>query len=79
MGYLGLSYIGVFVGIADTGYGRLVAEAGGPTEGSAMTGLAPSVGPNRVSFHYNFTGPSVAVETACSSALVAIHVRRADA
>lgn len=70
--------IGVFVGIADTGYGRLVAEAGGPTEGYAMTGLAPSVGPNRVSFHFNFTGPSVAIETACSSALVAIH-RAAEA
>ncbi len=70
--------IGVFVGIADTGYGRLVGQAGGPTEGYAMTGLAPSVGPNRVSFHFNFTGPSVAVETACSSALVAIH-RAAEA
>ncbi len=70
--------IGVFVGIADTGYGRLVAEAGGPTEGFAMTGLAPSVGPNRVSFHFNFTGPSVAIETACSSALIAIH-RAAEA
>ena len=65
--------VGVFVGIADTGYGRLVAAAGGPTEGYAMTGLAPSVGPNRLSFHFNLTGPSVAVETACSSALVAIH------
>ncbi len=43
-----------------------------------MTGLAPSVGPNRVSFHFNFTGPSVAIETACSSALVAIH-RAAEA
>jgi amino acid adenylation domain-containing protein len=70
--------VGVFVGIADTGYGRLVGQAGGPTEGYAMTGLAPSVGPNRVSFHFNFNGPSVAVETACSSALVAIH-RAAEA
>lgn len=70
--------VGVFIGIADTGYGRLVGQAGGPTEGYAMTGLAPSVGPNRVSFHFNFNGPSVAVETACSSALVAIH-RAAEA
>ncbi len=65
--------VGVFVGIADTGYGRLLAAAGGPVEAQAMTGLAPSVAPNRISFHFNFTGPSVALETACSSALVAIH------
>jgi amino acid adenylation domain-containing protein len=67
------SNVGVFIGIADTGYGRLTAQTSGVTEGYAMTGLAPSVGPNRVSFHFNFTGPSAAVETACSSALIAIH------
>lgn len=67
------SPVGVFIGIADTGYGRLIAAAGGAVEAQAMTGLAPSVAANRISFHFNFTGPSVAVETACSSALVAIH------
>ncbi|WP_029002383.1 non-ribosomal peptide synthetase [Azorhizobium doebereinerae] len=70
--------MGVFVGIADTGYGRLAAQSGAAVEGYAMTGLAPSVGPNRISFQFNFTGPSVAVETACSSALVAVH-RAAEA
>ncbi len=64
---------GVFVGIADTGYGRLASKAGNTVEGYAMTGLAPSLGPNRISFHFNLHGPSVAVETACSSALVAVH------
>src|SRR5690606_13635147 len=34
---------------------------------------APSLGPNRISYFLNLHGPSVAVETACSSALVAIH------
>jgi amino acid adenylation domain-containing protein len=72
-GHLWGANIGVFLGTADTGYGRLIAEAGARVEGYAMTGLAPSVGPNRISFTFNFTGPSVAVETACSSALVAIH------
>jgi len=64
---------GVFIGIADTGYGRLASTAGNAVEGYAMTGLAPSLGPNRISFHFNLHGPSVAVETACSSALVAVH------
>jgi amino acid adenylation domain-containing protein len=67
------SRTGVFVGIADTGYGRLAAASGAAVEGYAMTGLAPSLGPNRISYFLNLHGPSVAVETACSSALVAIH------
>jgi amino acid adenylation domain-containing protein len=68
----------VFIGTADTGYGRLLAQAGAGVEGYSMTGLAPSLGPNRISFQFDFHGPSVAVETACSSALVAIH-RAAEA
>lgn len=64
--------IGVFIGIADTGYGRLLA-GGEATQAYMMTGLAPSLGPNRISHFYNLHGPSVAVETACSSALVAVH------
>ncbi|MGE5514810.1 MAG: amino acid adenylation domain-containing protein [Bacteroidota bacterium] len=64
---------GVFIGIADTGYGRLLSQSGAGIEGYAMTGLAPSLGPNRISYHFNLHGPSVAVETACSSALVAVH------
>lgn len=67
------SRTGVFLGIADTGYGRLIAAAGAGVEGYAMTGLAPSLGPNRISYYFNLNGPSVAVETACSSALVAVH------
>ncbi|MBB4302686.1 amino acid adenylation domain-containing protein [Rhodobium orientis] len=67
------SKTGVFVGTADAGYGRLIAAAGLGVEGYTMTGLAPSIGPNRLSYHFDFHGPSVAVETACSSALVAVH------
>ncbi|MBN9669609.1 non-ribosomal peptide synthetase [Roseibium aggregatum] len=67
------SKTGVFIGTADTGYSRLIAEAGVKVEGYSMTGLAPSLGPNRISYFYDFHGPSVAVETACSSALIAVH------
>jgi len=67
------SRTGVFIGTADTGYGRLSAAAGQGVEGYSMAALAPSLGPNRISYFYNFHGPSMAVETACSSALVAIH------
>ncbi|GGD19317.1 hypothetical protein GCM10011335_22770 [Aureimonas glaciei] len=67
------SRTGVFVGTADTGYSRLLSQAEVAIEGYSMTGLAPSLGPNRISYFYDFHGPSVAVETACSSALVAVH------
>ncbi|MCC4246111.1 non-ribosomal peptide synthetase [Stappia indica] len=71
--HLAGSRTGVFLGTADTGYSRLVAASGSGVEGYSMTGLAPSLGPNRISYYYDFHGPSVAVETACSSALVAVH------
>ncbi|KAJ8010855.1 hypothetical protein DPEC_G00079460 [Dallia pectoralis] len=37
------------------------------------TGLAMSIAANRVSYVFNFTGPSVAIDCACSSSLVALH------
>jgi amino acid adenylation domain-containing protein len=67
------SRTGVFIGTADTGYSRLISQAGIGIEGYSMTALAPSLGPNRISYTYDFHGPSVAVETACSSALIAVH------
>jgi len=39
-------------------------------------GSAASVAPGRASYTFGFTGPSVAVDTACSSALVAAHAAR---
>ncbi|RWA08359.1 hypothetical protein EKO27_g6749 [Xylaria grammica] len=38
----------------------------------AATGLAPMMIPNRVSWYFGLQGPSVLVETGCSSAMVAI-------
>ena len=38
-----------------------------------MTGVVPSVGPNRVSYFLDLHGPSEPIETACSSSLVAVH------
>ncbi len=67
------SNTGVFIGIGNNGYGRLISEAGIAMEGHSATGVVPSVGPNRISYFLNINGPSEALETACSSSLVAVH------
>ena len=38
------------------------------------TGNALSIAANRLSYAFDFRGPSIAVDTACSSSLVAIHL-----
>ncbi|QCO06153.1 polyketide synthase (plasmid) [Azospirillum argentinense] len=69
---------GVFVGVMNTHYGLLGAEAfvhrpaaaGGAADAlSAHWSVA-----NRVSYTLDLQGPSMAVDTACSSSLTAIHL-----
>ena len=67
------SKTGVFVGVAANDYANLLAMAGIPVEAYSSTGNAHSVLANRVSFFFDWHGPSEAIDTACSSSLVAIH------
>jgi len=64
---------GIFVGTMDLGYSRLLAKHNVNIEAYSSTGMVSSVGPNRTSYFLNLHGPSEPIETACSSALVAIH------
>ncbi|KGE17188.1 type I polyketide synthase [Paenibacillus wynnii] len=66
------SDVGVFVGISTNDYSKLQHQ---PTRITAYhgTGNASSIAANRLSYFYNFTGPSIALDTACSSSLVALH------
>jgi acyl transferase domain-containing protein/acyl carrier protein/SAM-dependent methyltransferase len=67
------SKTGIFVGMTNADYSALVAAAKMTIEGYSSTGVVTSMGPNRMSFHLNFHGPSEPIDTACSSALVAVH------
>ncbi len=68
--------IGVFVGISHNDYQGLQHTATDRTGITAHTptGSAHSIAANRISYCLNLTGPSVAMDTACSSALTAVHV-----
>ncbi|CAO3457511.1 Polyketide synthase modules and related proteins [Azospirillum argentinense] len=63
----------IFAATAPTGYCERVARDGAGIESHSSTGAVGSIGPNRASYVLNLHGPSEPIETACSSALVAIH------
>jgi len=64
---------GVFVGISTNDFGQnMRRERAGGSDIFAGTGSAFSIAANRISHRFNLKGPSIAVDTACSSALVAI-------
>ncbi|WPF68508.1 polyketide synthase Pks13 [Corynebacterium sp. 21KM1197] len=65
--------VGVFYGSTNNDYGMLIASDPQSAHPYALTGTSSAVIPNRVSYAFDFRGPSVAVDTACSSSLVAIH------
>jgi amino acid adenylation domain-containing protein/non-ribosomal peptide synthase protein (TIGR01720 family) len=67
------SKTGVFVGISNADYLRLMRHYGDLNAYSG-TGNALSIAANRLSYTLDLRGPSVAVDTACSSSLVATHL-----
>ncbi len=65
--------VGVFVGSSNNDYSMLAVADPTTAHPYAITGTASSIIANRVSYFYDFRGPSMAIDTACSSSLVAIH------
>ena len=65
--------VGVFVGVTTNSY-----HLWGPEERSRGNNVCPAALPwsiaNRVSYFFDFSGPSMPVDTACSSSLVAVHL-----
>lgn len=70
---LGSAKVGVFAGVEFNEYQTLIAKQQNDFHGFIATGNSHSMLANRVSYFFNFQGPSEAVDTACSSSLVAIH------
>ncbi|SEO77535.1 Ketoacyl-synthetase C-terminal extension [Amycolatopsis saalfeldensis] len=68
------SRTGVFFGTTGQDYGELVANAGAEADAHAATGLLASVLSGRVSYSFGFEGPSVTIDTGCSSSLVSLQL-----
>ena len=69
------SATGVFVGISTHDYGDVHVYPGNRAliDAHSNTGNATSLAANRISYLYDFRGPSLIVDTACSSSLTAAH------
>jgi myxalamid-type polyketide synthase MxaE and MxaD len=65
---------GVFVGISINEYSQLQLNDPLQINSHSGTGSALSIAANRISYFFNFRGPSMAIDTACSSSLAAIHL-----
>jgi acyl transferase domain-containing protein/NADPH:quinone reductase-like Zn-dependent oxidoreductase/SAM-dependent methyltransferase/acyl carrier protein len=65
--------VGVFVGISSNDYCSLQGDDTESINAYSNAGGALSIAANRLSYFYDFHGPSIAIDTACSSSLVAVH------
>jgi iturin family lipopeptide synthetase A len=65
--------IGVFIGISSNDYTQLGLQSGTPVGIFDATGNSNSLASNRLSYFFDWKGPSFSVDSACSSSLVALH------
>lgn len=65
--------VGVFMGICTYDYARFSAGRKEFFDVYTGTGTSLSIAANRISYLFDFRGPSIAIDTACSSSLVALH------
>ncbi|MGW0018263.1 polyketide synthase Pks13 [Rhodococcus sp. NPDC003382] len=65
--------VGVFIGSSANDYQLLAVADPSAADPYAITGTSTAIVANRVSYFFDFRGPSVTIDTACSSSLVAVH------
>jgi acyl transferase domain-containing protein/SAM-dependent methyltransferase len=68
------SRTGVYVGIGNSDYFRMLMGDSASIDTYTTTGNALSIAAGRLSYTLGLRGPSLAVDTACSASLVAIHL-----
>lgn len=65
--------VGVFIGVSSADYSHFNLSNSNAIDMYSITGSAASVVANRISYIFDFKGPSLVIDTACSSSLVALH------
>ena len=65
---------GVFMGVSSFDYYELIAQNTSNFTTYTGTGNLNCINANRLSYFFDFQGPSMAIDTACSSSLVAVHL-----
>nr|XP_060639369.1 phthioceranic/hydroxyphthioceranic acid synthase-like [Anolis sagrei ordinatus] len=68
------SKTGVFVGMMNQDYRLLRSRTSSTISHYDGTGTSMSISANRISYIFNLTGPSIAIDTACSSFHYALHI-----
>lgn len=63
---------GLFVGVSNLDYQEILYSLATARDTHAATGTSHSMLANRISYLFNFHGPSEPIDTACSSSLVAV-------
>jgi len=64
---------GIYVGLSNSDYGRLLTEDTRTIDGYTGVGAAGSIAAGRLAYFLGTHGPAVVMDTACSSSLVALH------
>jgi acyl transferase domain-containing protein/enoyl-CoA hydratase/carnithine racemase/acyl carrier protein/NAD(P)-dependent dehydrogenase (short-subunit alcohol dehydrogenase family)/SAM-dependent methyltransferase/ribosomal protein S18 acetylase RimI-like enzyme len=64
---------GVFIGASNCDYYRLMQANNLATQANHAVGGSLAVLANRISYFFDFNGPSLTIDTACSASLVALH------
>src|SRR5579863_8823218 len=67
------SKTGIWLGLANSDYGRMLVEDPGKIDGYSGIGSAMSIAAGRIAYFLGANGPAQVIDTACSSSLVAVH------